>query len=160
MTQTRVPPPPLCRGLSTNEFFSPANQILTWFVVACSYPLMTCICTGLFCPDLSDQVPSTNRLLRSDLTFCVQRIAAQLASLPSAAWFSSKTLKLIELVFFLSYFVLVLQRCIEMSARSVVAWCSTVGLGNFSTLGVRAVVVIHTNPINTKLACLCKLTLT
>lgn len=100
MTQTRVPPPPLCRGLLTNKYCFSSKSNIDMVVVACSYPLMTCICTGLFCPDLSDQVPSTNRLLRSDLTFCVQRIAAQLASLPSAIWFSAKTLKLIEFVFF------------------------------------------------------------
>lgn len=162
MTQTRVPPPPLCRGLLTNKYCFSSKSNIDMVVVACSYPLMTCICTGLFCPDLSDQVPSTNRLLRSDL--CVSDLCTKNCSatclLAERHLIQRKNTQTDWVCFFLSYFVLVLQRCIEMSARSVVAWCSTVGLANFSTLGIHAVVLIHTNPINTKLACLCKLTLT
>lgn len=75
MTQTRVPPPPLCRGLLTNKHCFSSKSNIAMVVVACSYPLMTCICTGLFCPDLSDQVPSTNRLLRSDL--CVSDLCTK-----------------------------------------------------------------------------------
>lgn len=101
MTQTRVPPPPLCRGLLTYKYFFSSKSNID---VCCSLQLTThdlhlhwlILHWPVWPGSLNESAPA----FRSHILCKVQRIVAQLASLPSTTWFSSKTLKLIELVFF------------------------------------------------------------
>lgn len=124
MTQTRVPPPPLCRGPLTNKYFFSSKSNID--MVCCSLQLPThdlhlhwLILPWPVCPSsLNQSAPA----FRSHV-LCTKNCSTTCLLAEHRLIQLKNTQTDWVRFFFLSYFVLVLQRCIEMSVRSAVAWC-------------------------------------